>query len=125
MAKRAVVSKNTSTSWEELEDVLASGKPRGKTRATVQTEIETQFDENERRDLQRLAQRAKLVRSRSPALGNVVFLHGITGSNRGRRQGRQDHLDQHQAHPDRRIEREARSQQGRSEPQLTVEATGV
>lgn len=81
MAKRAVVSKETSTSWDELEDVLASGKPRGKTRATVQTEIETQFDENERRDLQRLAQRAKLVRSRSPALGNVVFLHGITGSN--------------------------------------------
>lgn len=81
MAKRAVVSKDTSTSWDELEDVLAGGKPRGKTRATVQTDIETQFDENERRDLQRLAQRAKLVRSRSPTLGNVVFLHGITGSN--------------------------------------------
>lgn len=80
--KRTVKAKaDTSAEWDRLEDALADGPVRGKTRTAAQAEAEVLFDEPERRELQRLAQRAKLIRSRNAPLGNVVFLHGITGSN--------------------------------------------
>jgi pimeloyl-ACP methyl ester carboxylesterase len=79
--KSAKPPAQAAAEWDRLEDVLAEGPVRGKTRTAAQQEVETLFDEAERRDLQRLAQRAKLVRSRSAPIGNVVFLHGITGSN--------------------------------------------
>ncbi len=80
--KRTVKAKaDTSAEWDRLEDALADGPVRGKTRTAAQAEAEVLFDEPERRELQRLAQRAQLIRSRNAPLGNVVFLHGITGSN--------------------------------------------
>lgn len=129
MAKRAVAGRDASSSWDELEEVLAGGKPRGKTRGAAQAEIECLFDENERRDLQRLAQRAKLVRSRSPALGNVVFLHGITGSNlavteKGDKDNVWINIGRILTGRIKDMELNA-SGTGEANPALTVEATGV
>ncbi len=81
MAKRARGSPQSGLSWDDLEEALATGSARGRTRASTATELDALFDESELRALRRLAAHARLVRSRSPALGNVVFLHGITGSN--------------------------------------------
>jgi pimeloyl-ACP methyl ester carboxylesterase len=73
-----------SFDWAAFEEALAKGRsPESVVRgvrggATVTKES---FAEGELEDLTRLAERAQLVRSRSPVLGNVVFLHGITGSN--------------------------------------------
>lgn len=68
-----------SSEWDELEQALLEPPARAQ-RGTAAGAIDETFDETERSDLRRLAERARLVRSRSPTIGNVVFLHGITGS---------------------------------------------
>lgn len=79
MAKATGDSRRDGTDWDRFEEALAEGTVRGKRSATVEQEFEG-FDEAELAVLRRLATRARLSRSRAPLRGNVVFLHGITGS---------------------------------------------
>jgi pimeloyl-ACP methyl ester carboxylesterase len=79
MAKASSESRRDRTDWDRFEEALAEGTVRGKRSATVEQELKG-FDGTELAVLRRLATRARLSRSRAPLLGNVVFLHGITGS---------------------------------------------
>lgn len=79
MAKAPGDSRRDRTDWDRFEEALAEGTVRGKRSATVEQEFEG-FDAAELEVLRRLATRSRLARSRAPLLGNVVFLHGITGS---------------------------------------------
>ena len=72
-ARRAAID------WDRFEEALAEGTVRGKRSATVEQELEG-FDATELEVLRRLATRSRLSRSRAAPLGNVVFLHGITGA---------------------------------------------
>src|SRR5438128_1123307 len=78
-AKRKTHPSSKSVDWDELEDALATTK-RGPVRDRVSAALDELFDEEERRDLTRLADHARRVRSRNPLIGNIVFLHGITGA---------------------------------------------
>ena len=66
--------------WDALEEALLRSGGKGGTRSSAQRQLDALFDPAEQDDLRRLAEHARLVRSRSPTLGNVVFLHGITGA---------------------------------------------
>ena len=79
MAKATGDSRRDRTDWDRFEEALAEGTVRGKRSATVEQELEG-FDAAELAVLRRLATRSRLARSRAATLGNVVFLHGITGS---------------------------------------------
>ena len=79
MAKANGGTRRDGTDWDRFEEALAEGTVRGKRSATVEQEL-AGFDEAELAVLRRLATRARLSRSRAPLVGNVVFLHGITGS---------------------------------------------
>ena len=80
MATRARPALADGQEWDRLETALARGATRGRGKPGPSKEVADLFDESELRDLRRLAEHAQLVRSRSPVLGNVIFLHGITGS---------------------------------------------
>ena len=79
MSKATDDARRVANDWDRFEEALAEGTVRGKRSAAVETELEG-FDEAELAVLRRLATRARLSRSRAPLLGNVVFLHGITGA---------------------------------------------
>ena len=80
MAAKAKRGVSSGQEWDELEEALLRGSARSRGSRGSSADLDALFDESEQRDLRRLAERARLVRSRSPVLGNVVFLHGITGS---------------------------------------------
>ena len=80
MATRARPALADGQEWDRLEAALARGATRGPGKPGPSKEVADLFDESELRDLRRLAEHAQLVRSRSPVLGNVIFLHGITGA---------------------------------------------
>src|SRR2546423_1305776 len=88
MAKKKSRARTDATQWDEFETRMAAARPRpstsearapGKPRSSAQSSA-SEFDPAEEVVLQRLAQRSQLLRGRSEPLGNVVFLHGITGS---------------------------------------------
>ena len=66
--------------WNAFERSLVAGSDGGARRGVRGSLPEGVFADDELADLRRLAERSRLVRSRNPPLGNVVFLHGITGS---------------------------------------------
>src|SRR5262245_36689737 len=66
--------------WKILEERLQP-TTRGTKRGAAEEDALRDYFGEEYEDLQRLATHARLVRSRVPALGNVVFLPGIMGSN--------------------------------------------
>lgn len=65
-------------SWEQIEGQLLA--PQRRAVRGQRRDVERWFDERELKQLRRLAAQARLQRSRTPVLGNVVFLPGITGS---------------------------------------------
>ena len=73
--------------WDAFEEALvrtkdtAGGQRGGRLREAAAAD--GMFAEDELAVLRRLAERSRLVRSRSPVLGNVVLLPGITGSDLG------------------------------------------
>ena len=78
--KRAPPSVRDAFDWDAFEEALVKGQARGGARRGAAVATDAAFAEDELTDLRRLAERSQLVRSRNPVLGNVVFLHGITGS---------------------------------------------
>ncbi len=82
------VSDTGALSWEALEAALRNDKARGKgdkRAASGQSGeyLREYFGNDEFEHLRQLASQSGLVRTRRAALGNVVFLHGITGSDLG------------------------------------------
>ena len=67
--------------WEEFEESLATVSREGKSASRIGRNLEEYFGKKEYDSLQKLASHARSMRSRAPVLGNVVFLHGIMGSN--------------------------------------------
>jgi pimeloyl-ACP methyl ester carboxylesterase len=66
--------------WDTLEAKLRAST-HGSTRGTADEQpLAEYFGDAEYRDLQQLAEQAHMLRSRAPALGNVVLLPGIMGS---------------------------------------------
>ena len=89
MAKRKITKARTvrasrfvrdTFDWDALELALTKGRSGQGARRGAPAASDAAFAEGEIADLRRLAERSRLVRSRNPVLGNVVFLHGITGS---------------------------------------------
>ena len=67
--------------WDTFEASLQTAS-RGTTRgAAVERTLVEYFGDDEYHDLQRLAEQARLMRSRMPLRGNIVLLPGIMGSN--------------------------------------------
>lgn len=66
--------------WDTLEERLQTTTRGGKRNAAEEQTLREYFGEDYE-NLQRLANHARLVRSRAPLLGNVVLLPGIMGSN--------------------------------------------
>jgi pimeloyl-ACP methyl ester carboxylesterase len=67
--------------WDEFEEKLQATTTRGgKRTASDEQAMREYFGAEEFEDLQRLAQQARLVRSRAPLLGNVIVIPGILGS---------------------------------------------
>jgi len=70
--------------WRQLEKALLvrdGAPPQRGVRGGLQLPgAEDLFDNEELEELQRVARRTSQQRSAAPVLGNVVFLHGITGS---------------------------------------------
>lgn len=66
--------------WDAFEDSL-QGATRGRRGAAEEKALREYFGEKEYHYLRSLAEHARMVRSRAPVLGNVVFLHGIMGAN--------------------------------------------
>ena len=69
--------------WDQLETALVELGERGSGAGSARAQLGEVFDDAEIADLQRIASQARRFRSRSPALGNVIFLHGITGADLG------------------------------------------
>lgn len=67
--------------WEDFEESLAAVPRGGKSASRIERNLEEYFGKEEYDSLQKLATHARSMRSRAPVLGNVVFLHGIMGSN--------------------------------------------
>lgn len=80
MTKRAVSASKPGSEWDELEQALVRGTARGVGEPQPSSNLDALFDEVEQKDLRRLAEHSRLVRSHNTPLGNIVFLHGITGS---------------------------------------------
>jgi len=74
---------NQLMAWDQLEDALRGVATRGPKSAAIKAQLLRIFDEAEIADLQRFASQTRLFRSRGAPLGNVVFLHGITGADLG------------------------------------------
>ena len=92
MAKKKSRIRSGARQWEEFEQRMAATAPSTKALsrgqpATNEKGIAAEFDPDEREVLRRLATRSRLLRKRSEPLGNVVFLHGITGSDLSVAQG--------------------------------------
>jgi pimeloyl-ACP methyl ester carboxylesterase/O-acetyl-ADP-ribose deacetylase (regulator of RNase III) len=66
--------------WDAFEAHLQPAKRGAKRNAAEEQALRDYFGD-EYKELQRLVDHARFVRERSQALGNVVFLHGIMGSN--------------------------------------------
>lgn len=79
MAASHIKAKDGNADFEELEEALLSPATRGKPSANAARAL-AGFDEAELQVLRRLAMRSRVERSRSAPRGNVIFLHGITGS---------------------------------------------
>ena len=82
MAKARKAHVAPPSEWDRIEEALAEGTVRGAKSAAAAKVLDS-FDAAELPVLQRLATRARLSRSRGAPLGNVVFLHGITGADLG------------------------------------------
>jgi len=67
--------------WDTFEERLRATTRRVTRGPSDEKALREYFGDEEYEALQRLAEHARLVRSRAPALGNVVLLHGIMGSN--------------------------------------------
>jgi pimeloyl-ACP methyl ester carboxylesterase/O-acetyl-ADP-ribose deacetylase (regulator of RNase III) len=67
--------------WGTFAEKLQPAARGGKRSTTEDKALREYFGDEEYADLQRLAAHARLVRSRAPVLGNIVFLSGIMGSN--------------------------------------------
>ena len=68
--------------WEDFAHALQAAPKRGAKRGVVDEQaLRDYFGDAELDYLKRLAEHAQVVRSRAPTRGNVVFLHGIMGSN--------------------------------------------
>jgi pimeloyl-ACP methyl ester carboxylesterase len=65
--------------WDQLEDALLDSGKRGP-KAATRAPLSATFDAAELVDLQRIVSQTRLFRSRNAPIGNLVFLHGITGS---------------------------------------------
>ena len=70
-------------SWEKLEQALLDAAVRGEKASAEQSPLTEMFEPAELADLKRLAAQTRLYRAHSAPLGNVVFLHGITGADLG------------------------------------------
>jgi pimeloyl-ACP methyl ester carboxylesterase len=81
MAKktRETLPAGAASEWDRLEARLARDEVRGEPAPSGAPDPDG-FDKDELKVLRRLATRARLAHSRGARLGNVVFLHGITGS---------------------------------------------
>ncbi|MNX63492.1 CHAT domain protein [compost metagenome] len=79
MPKATSKAASGDTDWDKLEDALLSTGTRGRPGTEAAKALEG-FDEAELQVLRRLAMRSQVERSRAAPRGNVVFLHGITGS---------------------------------------------
>ena len=77
---RASRSVRDAFDWDAFEEGLIKGRVGQGARRGGPATSDATFAEGEIADLRRLAERSRLVRSRNPVLGNVIFLHGITGS---------------------------------------------
>src|SRR5687768_3535005 len=67
--------------WDSFEASLQTAA-RGPTRSTAaERTFAAYFGDEEYQELQRLAEQAMLMRSRTPVRGNIVLLPGIMGSN--------------------------------------------
>ncbi|RPI36161.1 MAG: hypothetical protein EHM54_06415, partial [Nitrospiraceae bacterium] len=67
--------------WDDFEGSLQAAKRGTKGGAAAEKTMREYFGDEEYEYLQKLADHARVVRSRGPAMGNVVFLHGIMGAN--------------------------------------------
>jgi pimeloyl-ACP methyl ester carboxylesterase len=116
--------------WDAFEASLQTAS-RGTTRGTaVERTLAEYFGDAEYQDLQRLAQQARLMRSRAPVRGNIVLLPGIMGSNLSTvdRDGDEDliwiHLLRLAAGQIDRLQL-APDGPGEADPTLQVKATGI
>ena len=67
--------------WDEFETQLSRSTRGGKTRAVSDQTLRDHFGSEKLERLQRLAERARSVRSkREPVRGNIIFIPGIMGS---------------------------------------------
>jgi len=78
----AVDQRVASLAWSDLEAGLRSGTTRA-VGGVSQNDLRDYFGPEEFDQLQQLARFRDTVRSRAKPLGNVIFLHGITGSDLG------------------------------------------
>ena len=69
--------------WDQLEETLAQSVKRDGSAGAARSRLAEIFEDEEIADLQRLASQKRLFRSRGAPLGNIVFLHGITGADLG------------------------------------------
>ncbi len=65
--------------WDVLEDSLQMPTRTKRGDAALRNSVREYFGDEEFEFLQKLSSHARMVRSRAPVLGNVVFLHGIMG----------------------------------------------
>jgi len=79
MARQKKRKNSTRAEWDRFERALSRPMPPVK-RVRGQAAVATQAEPAEDEVLRRLVARSQLERGRAPAQGNVVFLHGITGS---------------------------------------------
>jgi CHAT domain-containing protein/pimeloyl-ACP methyl ester carboxylesterase len=81
MAKSKKQKKSTRGEWDRFERELLRATPAAtrKARAAI-GDVTPQTEPAEDEVLRRLAERSQLSRGRAPPMGNVVFLHGITGA---------------------------------------------
>ena len=87
MPARTSKAVSSDTDWQKLESALLSTGTRSKPGSEAARTLEG-FDDDELQVLRRLAMRSQVERSRAPPRGNVVFLHGITGSDLAVNNGR-------------------------------------
>ena len=66
--------------WNAFENSL-QGVTRGRGRPAEEKALREYFGDEEYEHLRSLAEHTRMVRARAPMVGNVVFLHGIMGSN--------------------------------------------
>jgi len=87
-SKRKAKQSRRTTEWDVIEDALLKTPTEAALRARRRSGPAPDgagadmavSDQTEPEVLRRLAQRSRLMRGRSRPIGNVVFLHGITGS---------------------------------------------